>query len=201
MRETGWRRSTASRAAASQSRANGSSPTYYCGICRSTGRTGRGAPTSHTSRCREGTLAAYGVHCGRADRCARPIETNQARMRYAEFRAQGLPVGSGVGEGATMQGDRRQSPQALRDEAVQGRCRRSHGPALLHPQEPLRGLLGMATKTRPLPPPDGWPGPRHLRRTRPFTSGFAAAAQLAQGLYVPPATVTRDFQGHAVHPL
>ena len=46
------------------------------------------------------TLAAHGSHSGKAARCAGYIEANQARMRYAEFRAQGLPIGSGVVEGA-----------------------------------------------------------------------------------------------------
>ena len=47
-------------------------------------------------------LAALGAHAGHdeARRCAGYVEANRARMRYPEFRAAGLPVGSGVVESA-----------------------------------------------------------------------------------------------------
>ena len=44
------------------------------------------------------TLRAHAGTCEAAGQCASYIETNRSRMRYAEFRAQGLCVGSGVVE-------------------------------------------------------------------------------------------------------
>ena len=43
------------------------------------------------------TLRAHAAACPQADRCSIYIETNRERMRYRQFRAQGL-VGSGVVE-------------------------------------------------------------------------------------------------------
>ena len=51
----------------------------------------------------EGLLATVRAHagsCEAAAKCVGYIETNRERMRYPEFRAQGLHIGSGVVEGA-----------------------------------------------------------------------------------------------------
>ena len=48
------------------------------------------------------------------------------------------------GGGRRLQVGGRRPPQAGRHEVDQGRCRRRHGPAQLHPERALRGLLGMA---------------------------------------------------------
>lgn len=44
------------------------------------------------------TLKAHAGHCTKAAECEAYIETNRERMRYRDFRAQGLPIGSGVVE-------------------------------------------------------------------------------------------------------
>ena len=44
------------------------------------------------------TLCAHAAACPKAEQCANYIETNRERMRYEQFRAQGLCVGSGVVE-------------------------------------------------------------------------------------------------------
>lgn len=44
------------------------------------------------------TLRAHAGHCQPAAKAVQYIATNRARMRYAEFRAQGLQIGSGVVE-------------------------------------------------------------------------------------------------------
>ena len=44
------------------------------------------------------TLRAHGDHCEEAQKCVQYVETNRERMRYADFRAQGLQIGSGVVE-------------------------------------------------------------------------------------------------------
>ena len=44
------------------------------------------------------TLKAHAGHCTKAAECEAYIETNRERMRYADFRAQGLQIGSGVVE-------------------------------------------------------------------------------------------------------
>ncbi|MDE0105042.1 MAG: ISKra4 family transposase [Bryobacterales bacterium] len=44
------------------------------------------------------TLKAHAGHCKMAAECEAYIETNRDRMRYADFRAQGLQIGSGVVE-------------------------------------------------------------------------------------------------------
>ena len=44
------------------------------------------------------TLRAHAGHCEPAAKAVQYIATNRARMRYAEFRAQGLQIGSGVVE-------------------------------------------------------------------------------------------------------
>ena len=46
------------------------------------------------------TLRAHAGSCETAAKCVGYIETNRERMRYPEFRAQGLQIGSGVVEGA-----------------------------------------------------------------------------------------------------
>ena len=46
------------------------------------------------------TLRAHAGSCEAAAKCVGYIETNRERMRYPEFRAQGLHIGSGVVEGA-----------------------------------------------------------------------------------------------------
>ena len=46
------------------------------------------------------TLRAHAGSCEAAAQCVGYIETNRERMRYDEFRAQGLQIGSGVVEGA-----------------------------------------------------------------------------------------------------
>ncbi len=66
------------------------------------------AETSAEARCaelREGrldtllaTLKAHTGQCAKAAECEAYIETNRERMRYADFRAQGLQIGSGVVE-------------------------------------------------------------------------------------------------------
>lgn len=45
------------------------------------------------------TLRAHAGHCEEASKTVRYIVTNRERMRYADFRAQGLQIGSGVVEG------------------------------------------------------------------------------------------------------
>ncbi len=44
------------------------------------------------------TLRAHAGHCEPAAKAVQYIATNRERMRYAEFRAQGLQIGSGVVE-------------------------------------------------------------------------------------------------------
>lgn len=44
------------------------------------------------------TLRALADHCEEAAKCLHYVETNRDRMRYADFRAQGLQIGSGVVE-------------------------------------------------------------------------------------------------------
>ncbi|MDE0104254.1 MAG: ISKra4 family transposase, partial [Bryobacterales bacterium] len=44
------------------------------------------------------TLKAHAGHCSKAAECQAHIETNRDRTRYADFRAQGLQIGSGVVE-------------------------------------------------------------------------------------------------------
>ena len=42
------------------------------------------------------TLRAHAGHCEKAAKAEKYVDTNRERMRYAEFRAQGLQIGSGV---------------------------------------------------------------------------------------------------------
>ena len=44
------------------------------------------------------TLQAHAGHCKKAAICKAYIETNRERMQYADFRAQGLQIGSGAVE-------------------------------------------------------------------------------------------------------
>ena len=69
------------------------------------------------------------------------FQRNAERMRYPQFRAQGLFVGSGVVE-AACKDRRRRSPQAFRHVLDRPRRQRHPRPALLPPQSQVRRLLG-----------------------------------------------------------
>ena len=91
-------------------------------------------------------LAALGVHARTNDearRCLDHVTANASRMRYAEFRAQGLCVSSGVVEAGCKVAIGTRLKRA-RDALDPGRGRRHHRPALLQAQRTLRGLLGTA---------------------------------------------------------
>jgi len=91
-------------------------------------------------------LAALNVHARateKARQCVDYVIRNRDRMRYPEFRAQGLCVSTGCSRGRLQDCDRGQM-QAGGDALDRRRSRRDHRPALLRPQRPLRGLLGAA---------------------------------------------------------
>ena len=82
-----------------------------------------------------------------ARKCIHYVFGNRHRMRYPQFRARGLCL-LGRRRGR-MQADRR-TPQARRHALDRRRGQRHHRPALLHPQRPLRGLLGATSRKRRL---------------------------------------------------
>ena len=88
------------------------------------------------------TLRAHAGHCEEAAKAVQYIATNRERMRYAEFRAQGLQIGSGVVEGGckTVVGRLKQSGMHW----TKGRSRGDPRPARLHFGRTLRGFLGLA---------------------------------------------------------
>ena len=83
------------------------------------------------------TLKAHAGHCTKAAECEAYIETNRERMRYAEFRAQGLQIGF-RGCGGRLQDSRRRAAQAGRHALDQGRGGGHPGTARLHPRRALR---------------------------------------------------------------
>ena len=78
--------------------------------------------------------------------CADYVERNRERMQYADFRAQGLTVGSGVVEAGckTTIGARLKVRHALDRRWSQ----RHHCTTLLLSQRPFRGLLGESVGQR-----------------------------------------------------
>ena len=76
-----------------------------------------------------------------ARQCVDYIRRNREGMRYPEFRAQGLCVSSGVVEAGCKTAIGVRCKRAGMHWTVAGR-QHHHRPTLLHPQQPLRGLLG-----------------------------------------------------------
>ena len=68
------------------------------------------------------TLRAHADHCEQAAKAVQYIATNRERMRYAEFRAQGLQIGSGVVEGGckTVVGRLKQSGMHWTKDGAEG---------------------------------------------------------------------------------
>ena len=68
------------------------------------------------------TLRAHAGHCEEAAKAVQYIATNRERMRYAEFRAQGLQIGSGVVEGGckTVVGRLKQSGMHWTKDGAEG---------------------------------------------------------------------------------
>ena len=93
------------------------------------------------------TLKAHAGQCAKAAECEAYIETNRERMRYADFRAQGLQIGSGVVEAGckTVVAVRLKQAGMPLD---QGRGGGHPGTARLHPRRALRRLPGMALGIR-----------------------------------------------------
>ena len=88
------------------------------------------------------TLKAHAGHFTKAAECEAYIETNRERMRYEDFCAQGLQIGSGVVEAGCK------AVVAVRLKQAgthwKGRGRGHLGTARLHPRRALRRHLGMA---------------------------------------------------------
>ena len=94
----------------------------------------------------DAVLAALQVHAPANEEARKGLDyvtRNQSRMRYPEFRAQGLCVSSGVVEAGCKVAIGTRLKRAGMHWTVD-RGRRNHRAALLQAQRPLRGLLGAA---------------------------------------------------------
>ena len=85
-----------------------------------------------------------------ARKCIHYVFGNRHRMRYPQFRAKGLCISSGVVEAGCKQIGARLKRAGMRWTVAGANAHPR--PALLHPQRPLRGLLGATSREGRLTP-------------------------------------------------
>lgn len=133
------------------------------------GRPRRHSSAAHRTRgCRRRPMQSLGreaASCEQARHRQEYVHTHRQRRRYPECRAQGLCSGIGS-DRSCLQDCRRDVAEPVRPALDNRWCQCCPGPALQHPEQPLRGLLGRArggTCLGALPGRDRWcPGSRPI---------------------------------------